>query len=80
MMIILERQAGVAEKGEGQMPLPPDACEASVRRVTQGCEVVGADVGQLPTFHVAPHLFDRVQFRRVPGQPSWREFRCISEG
>ena len=63
-----ERQAGVAEKGEGEVRLPPDAREASVRRVTQRCEVSGADVGQFPTFDVAPDLFDRVQLRCVPGQ------------
>jgi hypothetical protein len=68
-MTISERQAGVTEKGEGEVRLAPDAREASVRRLTQRCEVGGADVGQFPTFDVAPHLFDRVQLRGVPGQP-----------
>jgi len=33
-MIISERQPGVAEKGEGEVGLPADAREASVRRLT----------------------------------------------
>jgi hypothetical protein len=56
-MIISERQAGVAEKGEGEVRLPPDAREASVRRVPQCCEVGGADVGQFPTFE-RPRLLE----------------------
>ena len=67
-MIILERQASVAEKSEGEVRLPPDAREASMRRVPQPGEVGGADVGQFPALDVAPYLFDRVQLRRVPGQ------------
>jgi hypothetical protein len=39
MMTISERQTGVAEKGEGEVRLAPDAREASVRRLTQRCEV-----------------------------------------
>src|SRR5229473_826426 len=76
-MIISERQAGVAEKGEGEVRLPPDARKASVRRVTQRCEIGGTDVGQFPTFDVAPHLFDRVEFRRVPGQRFARMARLL---
>src|SRR5438128_1343218 len=67
-MIILERQPSVTEKSEGEVPLAPDAREASVRRMAQRREVSRADVGQFPAFDVAPHLFDRIQLRRVPGQ------------
>ncbi len=67
-MIISERQPSVTEKGEREVPLTPDAREASVRRVAQRREVSGANVGQFPAFDIAPHLFDRVQLRRVPGQ------------
>ena len=67
-MSILERQPGVAEKGKGEVRLSPDAREASVYRLTQPGEVSGANVGQFPAFDVAPHLFDWVQLRGVPGQ------------
>src|SRR5712692_3658379 len=77
-MIISESQAGVAEKSEGEVRLPPDARKASVRRVTQRCEIGGTDVGQFPTFDVAPYLFDRVQFRRVPGQRFDRQTGALS--
>ncbi len=40
-MITSERQAGGAEKGEGEVPLPPDARETPVRRLTQRCDVGG---------------------------------------
>jgi len=67
-MIILERQSRVAEKGEGELRLPSDAREAPMRRVPQPGEVIRADVGQFAALHIAPHLFDRVQLRRVPWQ------------
>jgi hypothetical protein len=43
LMTISERQAGVAEEGEGPVRLSPDAPEAAVRRVPQPGEVGGAD-------------------------------------
>src|SRR5574342_106276 len=72
-MIISERQAGVAKKGEGEVRLAPNAREASMRRLSQGREVGTADVGQFPALDVAPHLFDGVQLRRVPRQGFDRE-------
>jgi hypothetical protein len=68
----------VAEKGEGEVRLPSDAREAPVRRVTQPGEALGADVGQFAPLDVAPHLFDGVQLRSVPGQRFDRQPRALA--
>jgi hypothetical protein len=72
-VIISERQAGVAERGESEVRLPPNAREASVHRLTERCEVASAAVGPVFPFDVALHLFARVQLPCVPGQPFDRQ-------
>ena len=67
-MVVSERQASVAEKGEGQVWLSSGAPEAAVTWLRERREIGGADIGQFPASDIAPYRFDRVELRGIPGQ------------
>ena len=55
------------EKRERQGGRAPDATQASPQFLLDLAEMVGAEVGELPAFDVAPHELGRVEVRRIAG-------------
>ena len=59
----------MAQKAERERRLTPNAAEASAQRAAQRQDFSGAEVGDVPSFDVAPHLLDRVEIGSVCGKP-----------
>jgi hypothetical protein len=57
----------VTEEGERQVGVGPDPVDAGLRGVCSGVDGVGAQVGQLGAFDVAPEAFDGIEVEGVPG-------------
>jgi hypothetical protein len=56
------------KESKGEVGLATHAGEAGVQGPPQRGQLRGAHIGQFAHLDVAPHLFDRVQFRGVPRQ------------
>ena len=68
-----ESQARVVQEGHGQAGLAADAREAAAQRPPQRCEIRRAHVRQVTRLHVAPHLLDRIELRRIGRETFDRE-------
>src|SRR5713101_8262973 len=68
MNIILELQSCMPKESKGKLGLSTHAGEAVVQGSAERGELRGAHIGQFARFDIAPHLFDRIEFRSVAGQ------------
>ena len=67
-MNILELQSCMPKESKGKLGLSTHAGEAVVQGLAQRGELLGTHIGQFARFDIAPHLFDRIEFRSIAGQ------------
>ncbi len=59
----------MAQEGEGERGLAPDACAARSNRAPQRPHVGRAQIGQFAALQISPQQFDGIEIRRVGGEP-----------
>ena len=68
-----EPQPGMVQERDGEGGLATDARKAAAQRSSEGGEIRRAHIGQVPRFHVARDLLDRIELGGIGGQPLDRE-------